>query len=495
MKLKILEEQDFNFFYRINEILYIILKIFKFNQLKINSFNIKIIFLIFISLILIIEDILKNFFFSIINFKINNNEFKEIMEYLNLTGYKNITNKIKIAIYAHSLKNGGVEKLTSLLLNYLSKIKLFELYLFTDIISFNEYELSNKVKRIIIFNGINFNLKRKIIINKINIFIYQNYDINTMKMLKTLKDTKIIFYNHSCFLYWIYINDISTFNMTYNEYKNSNYVISLIHFENDYLFKKWGIKSLYMNNYMTYDYNKVKISDLSSRNILMIGRGDDINKRFDLGIISMKYIIEEIHDCKMIIISDKKGIKYLKDLSKELKLEDNINFVGYTNYPEIFYRNASLHIFPSISEAFPMVLNEVKIYGIPSILLGIDYVSTSKEGVCVIYDDNPKTIAKFSINILNNETLRKRLGKEARQSMKKFNNDLLTKKWAKLFISIYLGKNYYDILYKEDEKISEKEAISIIENQVKLLKMRKKINNITVNDLLNFTFIKNFNNY
>jgi hypothetical protein len=44
-----------------------------------------------------------------------------------------------------------------------------------------------------------------------------------------------------------------------------------------------------MNNFLTYDYNKVIQSDLTSKAILMIGRGNDKNKRFELGIFAMKY--------------------------------------------------------------------------------------------------------------------------------------------------------------------------------------------------------------
>ena len=78
-----------------------------------------------------------------------------------------------------------------------------------------------------------------------------------------------------------------------------------------------------------------------------------------------------------------------------------------------------------ISEAFPMVLSETKIYGIPSILLGIDYVSTAKKGNIIIYDDNPEIIGKYAIEILINEKYRKDLGKKVRISMKKFNNEIL----------------------------------------------------------------------
>ena len=42
-----------------------------------------------------------------------------------------------------------------------------------------------------------------------------------------------------------------------------------------------------------------------------------------------------------------------------------------------------------------------------------------KEGINVIYDDNPKAIAETAVKILNDEEYRKKLGKAARKSMKK----------------------------------------------------------------------------
>ena len=41
-----------------------------------------------------------------------------------------------------------------------------------------------------------------------------------------------------------------------------------------------------------------------------------------------------------------------------------------------------------------MVLSETKIYGIPTILCGLDYLSLAKGGTVIIYDDNPEIISK-----------------------------------------------------------------------------------------------------
>ena len=61
----------------------------------------------------------------------------------------------------------------------------------------------------------------------------------------------------------------------------------------------------------------------------------------------------------------------------------------------------------------------------------------SKRGTIIIYDDNPETIAKESIKILKDDKYRKKLGREARNSMKKVRNNLIAKKWVKLLFAAY----------------------------------------------------------
>ena len=454
-----------------------------------------------IELLIFFIIIIKFLLFKIPNSSINiNNEIivndlNNIINDLNITNYKKINKKIKIAVYAHSLINGGVERLTATFINYISKIKIFEIYLFLNKNGDNEYQISKNINVIKFSEKSKYNLKRKLIKNEIDIFIYQFYNEYEIGMLNNLKKIKTIFYNHSCFLIRLYIRfdnkSYNTFKNLYNAYKHSKYVISLIHLENDYLFKKWGINSIFVNNFISYDYDSIIPSDLSSKTILMIGRGNDITKRFYLGIQSMKYIVTEIPQCDMKIISDIKDIEELKNLVKQMNLENNIKFIGYTSTPEIYFKNASLHILPSICESFGLSISETKAYGIPNILTGLDYISPAKGGVINIYDDKPQTIAKEAIKILKDEKYRKKLGMEARISMRKFKNEMTTKKWIKIILSIYNGDEYYNKIKEEDEKLSENELKIILKKQLELLKIReKKFENITIDQLSDFNFVE-----
>jgi glycosyltransferase involved in cell wall biosynthesis len=341
----------------------------------------------------------------------------------------------------------------------------------------DEYPINKEIIRIVVKG----NLTTLVIQNKIDIIIYQMSRGKVIEALNSLTKTKLIIINHSCFLLWIYSNSFHFFNTYYKVLKNINYIISIVPFENDYLLKLWGIKSIFMTNFISYDYNSIVPSDLSENTILMIGRGNDPRKRFDLGIKAMKYIIKEIYKCEMKIISKINHIYYLRKLISNLNLTNYVKFVGYTNRPEKYFRKASLHIFPSIVESFGNVLTETLIYGIPNILVGIDYLSAINEGTIIIYDDSPISLARASIKILKNKKYKQKLAKKARKGMKKFNNNLLLKRWIKLIILIYNGKKIDETFRISNQKLNERKAFEIIQRQIKLLKMRKnKFKNITI---------------
>ena len=205
----------------------------------------------------------------------------------------------------------------------------------------------------------------------------------------------------------------------------------------------------------------------------------------------MKYISKEIEDSEMKIISDLNKLDKLRKLVENLSLQNRVKFLGYSLKPEEHFRDASLHIFPTVSEAFPMVLCETKVFGIPNILTGLDFVAMSKGGTVMIYDDNPESIAKASIKILNNYTYRSKLGQKARESMKKYKNEQTIKNWIKLIVAVYKGDEYYNILRLENKRMALKKAINITQTQVKLINMREPfLKNLTVEILLNFSLIE-----
>ena len=377
----------------------------------------------------------------------------------------------------------------SLLVNYLSKEKRFIHYLITiEDKSDGEYSIDQLIKRISLTEK-KISLIDAVKTNNIDILIYNYYGKLEIDVLNELKTTKLICYEHSSYFFWIYKNVYSFKDSFYYSYKKCKYVVSLIPLENDYLFKKWGINSILMDNPSTFEYDLVIPSDLTKKNIIMIGRAKDSFKRFDLGIKAMKNIISDIPNCKMNILSSPE--KKLEKIIQDLNLEKMVKFVGYHKNIEIFLKNSSLHILPSISEAYPMVLSETKIFGIPSIIIGLDYLSLAKGGTVIIYDDDPISISKEAIKILKDDDYRKKLGKEARESMKIHKNSIIAKKWIKFLLAVYKGKEISFVKKSKPQRIiSDKEAEKILNIQLILLQKRiPSLRKLTLEKLINFSLI------
>ena len=124
--------------------------------------------------------------------------------------------------------------------------------------------------------------------------------------------------------------------------------------------------------------------------------------------------------------------------------------------------------------------------------MGIDYVSISKGGTIIIYDDTPESLAKKSIEILKNDHYKLNLSIEARKSMKKFNNNFLLDRWIKLILCIYNGDKYFTKFMFKEYNIQNNCSINILNNQINLLNKRKVFTkNISLNDYENLSFISN----
>jgi predicted DNA-binding protein YlxM (UPF0122 family) len=77
--------------------------------------------------------------------------------------------------------------------------------------------------------------------------------------------------------------------------------------------------------------------------------------------------------------------------------------------------------------------------------------------------------------------------------MKKFNNDLLSKKWIKLILSIFNDDIHFPEI-KEVKNGTKNKFLKLINNQLALLNSRKtNLTIITINNLENFTFLEIIN--
>ena len=260
-----------------------------------------------------------------------NEQYLELQKNINMSFSNKVFNKkkLKIALYTLCIKNGGRARVTALFLQYLHRIKIFDLYLFTNNIKEeNEYIIPKDIKRIIIKKDIIKAIKKK----KIDVLINELDETKEISFFNRCNDTKVIFYHHLSTFDCLYKN-YTIFKTIYQSFLHSKYVVSIIPFESDYLFKKWGIKSILMDNFITYEYKSIIQTDLSSKTIIMLGRANAKKKRFILGMQSMDYIIKEIPECELKIISNLTGINNQKYFVENINVENTeISITAHQKY-------------------------------------------------------------------------------------------------------------------------------------------------------------------
>jgi hypothetical protein len=102
-----------------------------------------------------------------------------------------------------------------------------------------------------------------------------------------------------------------------------------------------------------------------------------------------------------------------------------------------------------------MTLLESKLYGLPSIVVGMSYLSSAKNGVINIDNEDPKIIATEILKLLNKKEYRELEGKKARKSIENFPNEEIYKRWIEKFIALKQGDIVIENFIKKYDKYNE----------------------------------------
>ena len=112
--------------------------------------------------------------------------------------------------------------------------------------------------------------------------------------------------------------------------------------------------------------------------------------------------------------------------------------LGYLDHNSIkkYMLDSSCFLMASVTEGLPMVLLEAMSYGLPCVVYKTasgtgDIVENNKNGF-IIENRNSAQFIKDIDKILNDEKLRKRMGKEAINTAKKFSDIEIIKIWKQL---------------------------------------------------------------
>ena len=177
------------------------------------------------------------------------------------------------------------------------------------------------------------------------------------------------------------------------------------------------------------------IPSLDYKTILCVGRLT-YQKGFDLLITAWAKVAQQRPDWKIIIVGSGEDELMLKQMAKDLHVEDSIVFAGQQKDIDQFYRQASFFCMSSRFEGLPMVLLEAQSYGLPIVAFDCDTgpkeLVNSHNGWLV----EPESIEKLGMTLLKAIDLDDRSYntkvRESLLSIKNFSIESTVKLWEKV---------------------------------------------------------------
>ena len=428
-----------------------------FNRLSFQADRKLIIIVLFILLISIIAFLISLNFIKIPNFDIKyfnpeNNDIVVKNEQEDDIFLNNVTlanRKIKICFIYSSLYANGIARFITVAANYFVNTGKYDVYIITESSSSKEYKYDKRINRIIAKNRTETKDKAKDL--NIDFFILQNVSgKGTINFYKSLGKFVVGMF-HGLYMSQMFHGRIECYK-TWINFDNLDAFV-FIGYDDYFYYKKLGFKNeIFIPNFYTFEPDKIKSSELKTHNIVMLGRAADKIKGIIYAIQSMPFIIKEVPDARLILLSSSYSIQFLKDLAKKLKVDKYIKFNYYTaDISKVFYDSSAL-MYTSLSEAFPLAMVEGKAHGLPVVAFDVACSPPYQSGVINVDMLDVEALAKETVKLLKNKDYRLKMGKEAKLSLNQFNNADTEKLWEKLFKSLMKGTKYFRQFQKQIEE-------------------------------------------
>ena len=402
--------------------------------------------------------------------------------------------KIKLAFNYYNLHANGIGRFIAVTANNLIKTGKYDICFITEKPpSPGEFEYDSRIKRFVSNN--NYTIIQNITKNEnIDIVVLQNVLSENVARFYQRLGQKVICMFHGVFLSTIIHNIIEHYKL-WNQFDSCDSFI-FIAADDYYIYKNLGFKNeIFMPNLYTFEPSEIKSSNLTNKNIVILGRLNDEIKGIIYAIQSMYYIIKEVPDAIMNLYSSDSRIQFLRNLTRDLNLTKNVIFKSsVSNVSLAFYEN-SIHMFTSLSEAFPMAMNEGKAHGLPIVGFEVPYSLPYQQGFIGVEMFDVKGLARETVKLLKDYNYRKKMGDIAKKSLDVFKNNETVELWGKLCDSLMSeDRNDYRKFQKEieDKYYDEKKAREHLEGQFNIF-LNRNIN-LTCHKFENFLDINYLKN-
>lgn len=190
-------------------------------------------------------------------------------------------------------------------------------------------------------------------------------------------------------------------------------------------------------------FHSEEIAPLENKRVLAIGRYT-YQKGFDYLLDAWKIVHREKPDWTLDIVGDGELQAQLQEQIFNNQLGSSVCLRPPTKKIEDIYKEASILVMSSRYEGLPMVLLEAESCGLPVVSFTCkcgpkDIVTDGMDGFLVPEADID-TLANRILLLMEDDKLRRDMGKAAKENSERFSEIIIMKEWIKLFENLILER-------------------------------------------------------
>lgn len=196
-------------------------------------------------------------------------------------------------------------------------------------------------------------------------------------------------------------------------------------------------------NPLTFDLNKVTVSQLNTNSLLYVGRIQQ-DKRVEDLLEILRLVLDMGCETTLHIVGKCEDPQYENHLTEEiknLKLENHVKMHGYQSNVGQFYEKASVSLMASAFEGFPMSFVKSMAYGVPIVtydLPNVDFIHNT-DGISIVGQRDVRGAADAVVRLLTDRQLLKTCGQSVREHVQQIYAATPEVLWKRVFQSIESG--------------------------------------------------------
>ena len=186
-------------------------------------------------------------------------------------------------------------------------------------------------------------------------------------------------------------------------------------------------------------FSPIRTAALDAKKVIAVGRYS-YQKGFDRLIDAWRIVTKSCPDWQLEIVGEGDEKVALQNRIDRYGLAEQVKLMPATSAIEEVYLDASVMVLSSHYEGLPMVLLEAQSFGLPIVSFACqcgpkDIVEDGETGY-LVPEGNVEQLAERLVNVMTNETLRKAMGRRAKEASYRYDEDRVMKQWIDMFKSL-----------------------------------------------------------